>query len=239
MGLQMELTQDYAEMSARCAHAMVALVRAKPDACIVLATGHSPLEAYRLFVREVLARQIDVSGITWIKLDEWVGVPKENPSTCEYFLRQEILEPLRIDEARFLSFDPLCADPLQECARVEAAIAALEGIDLAILGVGMNGHLGLNEPAESLDCRVHSTALSSHTLGHAMLKKADSPIQQGMTLGLSALFQAKQVLLLASGGRKVLAMQALASSEISPTMPVTFLKLHPHALCWIDGTMPL
>lgn len=95
--LNMIECENYREMSSRCAEELLLLVERNPRAKIILATGNSPLLTYRLFVKEIIHKQINISEVTWIKLDEWAGLPEENPATCEYFINKEILSPLNIN----------------------------------------------------------------------------------------------------------------------------------------------
>ena len=150
----MTLCENYEGMSRLAADILYQTVTRNPQAVIVLATGHSPLSAYRFFVERVKVEGTDLSGVTFVKLDEWMGLQPDDPATCEYFLRKELLEPLGIREEQFLHFDPT-GDGEAECAGFEKAYRALPSPDLVILGIGKNGHLGLNEPADFLAAGAH------------------------------------------------------------------------------------
>ncbi len=220
---------SYEAMSAACAAEMAALLKQKPDARLVLATGRSPKLAYALFVRQARAEGIDVSRAKWIKLDEWLGIPGDHPATCQAFLQEALFAPLGITDDHILAFDPLCADPEAECRRVSAAYAALGGADLCILGVGRNGHLGLNEPGDALRPFAHAVELSEKTLGHAMLTETGATAARGLTLGMAELLQSRRALLLVTGAEKEAAVAAIKAGEITPRVPATFLHLHANA----------
>ena len=148
-------TRDYAELSRQTADRMYRTVKENPKAVLVLATGGSPRLAYRLFCEKIIREEVDLSGVTFVKLDEWLGLSATDEATCEVFLRQELLDPLGIGEEQFLHVDPEAPDVQAECARFQAAYDALPQVDLVILGIGKNGHLGLNEPGDSLTCHTH------------------------------------------------------------------------------------
>lgn len=221
-------------MSESASELLLALIQRKPDAVICLATGASPLKTYQRFIEKVKAQHTDISRVTFVKLDEWVGLTPDNPATCEYFLQQEILQPLGISKENYISFAPEKADE-QECKRVTDQISARGGIDLCVLGIGKNGHLGLNEPGESLRVSCHITPLDSLTQQHEMLKQAGVCVKQGITLGLKDILAAKSVMLLAIGEGKKAAFEAFRQRNVSTSLPASFLWLHPDVSCLYHG----
>jgi len=237
MPLRFVESLSYAEMSECCAARMADVVRQNPAAAMILATGHSPQLSYRRFVEKVQAEQIDTSRLNIIKLDEWVGPEKDDPSTCEAFLIQEILRPLDITENRYLSFDPACPDPDDECARTAAMLRAQKGADLAIVGIGRNGHVGLNEPNEVLSVDAHVAALAPQTREHAMLANARREITLGMTLGFGELFMANEILLLATGAGKAPVVRYLREGKVNTQIPASLLHLHRNATCCVDRSI--
>jgi galactosamine-6-phosphate isomerase len=232
----MEWVASYEALSERCARVLAQTVLLVPDAKVALATGFSPRGAYALFVEMVKEQRLDVSRVIWIKLDEWVGLPPENEATCEAFLSKALLDPLGIAPQNLLGMHPLCGDPQAECDRVSREIARLGGIDLVILGVGINGHLGLNEPGESLPATAHVTVLAPQSAAHAMLTGASNPVTHGMTLGLAELLAARRALLLATGEGKEEAVNYLRKGLISTRWPVSMLHLHADAMCLADAS---
>lgn len=225
----------YEQMSQQCADALVALVQKNPKAKIVVPTGYSPLLTYRLFVQQVLEKQIDTSGITWIKLDEWAGLPPENPATCDYFIRKEILDPLQVKDSQYLAFNALAPDPAQECARIQECLDQLGEIDVSIVGVGRNGHVGLNEPGQTIPLGPHTMDLTPKTKEHAMLKEAgEQQVTQGLTLGMDNILSAKTLFVLATGGEKQLPFRQMESGVLSLENPVSLLNLHGNGFCYVD-----
>lgn len=229
-GILFQPFSDYNALSEAASNALLALIKRKPDAVVCLATGATPLLTYQYFVEKVKAQQIDITQLTIVKLDEWVGLTPDDPATCEHFLQKQVLQPLGISGQQYISFAPDQADE-KECKRVTDRIAERGGLDLCLLGIGKNGHLGLNEPGESLEPGCHITHLDWQTQQHAMLKQAAAPVRQGITLGLQDILAAKEVLLLISGDGKQDAFSQLCLRKVSTTHPASFLWLHPKVNC--------
>lgn len=230
---EMELLKfkNYQSLSEAASEKLVTLIRRKPDAIICMATGATPLLTYRLFVEKVKAQKVDVSQATFVKLDEWIGLSADHPATCEFFLRQQILQPLAISPERYISF--ACGEiNEQECTRVVKQIAQCGGLDLCLLGIGRNGHLGLNEPDDALEPGCHITCLDERTRQHDMLKQASIPVNRGITLGLRDILAAKEVLLLVSGNGKQDVFNTFRKKKVTASVPASFLWLHPHAACF-------
>lgn len=199
-----------------------------PEPHFVLATGGSPLGLYRELARR--GRRWDRAWVT--KLDEWVGLPPTDPTTCEAHLHREVLDPLRVSEERYLAFDGLAPDPEAECERVARALSERPPVDLAILGIGRNGHLGLNEPAPALTPGCHVAALAPTTRAHPMLDRAAHRPTQGLTLGIADLLAARRILLIVSGEGKEEAFRSLVAGGVSTALPASFLHLHPDVVCF-------
>lgn len=228
------LKENYEQMSREAAGVIRRVVEKNPEAVIVAATGHSPLGAYRMFAEAVKRDGVDISGVTFVKLDEWLGLKAEDEATCEFFIRKEIVEPLGVREEKYLHFSPEAEDAEAECARVEKAYGELPGVDLVILGIGMNGHLGLNEPGEVLQGSAHVVDLDAKTKGHEMLSHTRQPVSRGITLGMENLFRGEKILLLADGKEKEKGLSCYLQDEITTQVPVSFLKLHPDCTCIVN-----
>lgn len=226
--------ENYQEMSLEAAEVMCSVIKDNPKAVIVLATGHSPLLAYRIFVEMVRDNGLDLSAVTFIKLDEWAGLSAENRATCEYFLQKEILKPLGIPSENYLGFRMQVEDLQAECKRIEDEYARLQRIDLVILGIGKNGHLGLNEPGDLLIGPAHSIGLDEKTKTHEMLSHSEQTVNQGITLGMRNIFRGVQILLLADGADKEEGLRTLFSDVITTRCPVSLLRLHPNCNCIIN-----
>ncbi|WP_434638560.1 galactosamine-6-phosphate isomerase [Klebsiella sp. I138] len=223
-------SRDYRALSESASDHLIALIHRKPDALICLATGATPLLTYQLFVEKVKSQKVDVSRVTFVELDEWVGLSPDNPATCNVFLQKHILQPLAITDERYISFASDRADE-QECQRVVEHIARHGGLDLCLLGIGKNGHLGLNEPGDALVPSSHIALLDAGTRQHDMLKQASVPVDRGITLGLRDILAAKEILLLVAGDGKQQAFHAFREGKVTTQIPASFLWLHPRTIC--------
>lgn len=225
--------QSYEEMSQLCAKELVLLVKSNPKAKIILATGASPLLAYRLFVKEIIKDQINVSEVTWIKLDEWAGLTFENPATCEYYIRREILDPLHVQQEKYISFGVCGNDLEEECTRIEKRLKELGRIDAAVVGIGRNGHIGLNEPADELCVGIHTVKLDAMTKKHSMLKDTNE-VEYGITLGIDNILSSVRVIVLATGEGKSDVYKKMLEKKVLTEVPATFMHLHSNLCCYKD-----
>ncbi len=231
------------ELDSAAAAAMIAALREKPDSLFCLATGSSPEGAYALFVRRAIEEGLPVDRLRVVKLDEWCGIDGADPATCERFLRDRVIAPLKIDENRYISFDGGAADPEAECARVRAELQEAGPIDICVLGLGRNGHLGLNEPGSFLETGPHVALLAEKTRMHPMLAGRDGartdgsgiPPDRGMTLGIGDILNSRIILFLVSGSGKEDAWDGFRSGKISTMHPSSFLHLHPGLTCIHEG----
>ncbi len=214
---------------------MLHAIRQKPSATICVASGHSPARTYHLFVEQVISEGVDVSQVTWIGLDEWVGIAATNPGSCQHALRQQLLGPLGIEESKIHFFDAAPDQLEAACAHMDNVIAAAGGIDFMVLGVGPNGHLGLNEPGTPPHLLSHVSQLSPETIQTGQKYfSTHTVLSQGITLGLGHVLAARTLLVIAQGPGKQAAIQRALVGEISPTSPASFLQQHPHAWVLLD-----
>lgn len=228
------ITESYESMSEAASEVLVNCLTQKPDALFCIATGSSPTEAYRLFIEKVNAKHIDTSKMRIIKLDEWKGLTKDNPATCEYYVREHILKPLNIPEDRYIAFDPMEENAEYECERIANLIKENGGIDCCILGLGRNGHLGLNEPCDKLDPFVHKAVLDKKTQTHSMLTSNNQTVSEGYTIGLKDILESKEVLFMVTGADKQEAYETPQEKIITNKQPANYLWLHNNTHCIVD-----
>jgi galactosamine-6-phosphate isomerase len=222
---------DYESLSQHAAAWLAERCADRPSALLCLAAGSTPSRTYQLFAER--ARSSAANQLRFIKLDEWGGLPMSSSATCEQQLRRELIEPLGADP-RYIAFASSPPDPAAECARIADWLAANGPIDAAILGLGLNGHLGFNEPAAALAPHAHVAELSGASLGHVMIQgSADQP-RYGLTLGMADLLQAREVLLLVSGAAKRAPLARLLGGGISTDFPTSLLHLHPRVTLLCD-----
>ncbi len=215
----------FEQISQACALLMVKQVVEKPDTSFCLATGGSPLEAYRIFVKMVIAQHVDISKVVFIKLDEWDGLAMSNPATCDYFLQKELYQPLNVQPEQIISFNSMSSNPAAEAKRIAALVEKRTPIDVSILGIGRNGHLGLNEPAPILQPHAHVANIAALTAEHAMLRENNETVTRGLTLGMVDLIKSRHVVMMVTGTGKEEAFEGMCQDGISTENPSTFLKL--------------
>lgn len=224
--------KDYEAMSKQGAELLIELMRKKADAIICLATGGSPKRMYEILAQAINEERIDLSHMTFVKLDEWYGLSKDDPSTCTSFLNTYFFDLLDQKKLTIIGMESDQA-ATQECDKMNAFLKA-HTIDCMILGLGMDAHLGLNEPNDYLTLEAHHAQLNEQTKTHDMAK--GKQLTSGLTIGMEGIFQAKHILMLVSGPRKEAAYQAFMSKRITTKAPCSFLWLHPHCTTIIDHT---
>jgi galactosamine-6-phosphate isomerase len=213
---------------------MIAELKRRPDLLLCASAGGTPTMAYeRLAARRTrqpsLFRKMRV-----LQIDEWGGLPRENPASCEGDLQAKLLEPLGIGDERYRGFASDAADAPGECRRIARWLARNGPIDLCLLGLGVNGHVAMNEPAAMLTPHAHVARLARSSLKHAMLQPLKRKPRYGLTLGLGDILSSRKILLLASGPNKQAALKRLLEPCVSPRFPASLLWLHPHVTVLCD-----
>ena len=226
--------QDVARTLAR---RVAAAVRANPRIVLGLPTGRTPLLFYEEMVRLHADEDVDFSHVTTFNLDEFVGIPADHPGSYRTFMRRFLFEHVNVDPARTHFLDGAAADLEAECDRYEDAIEAAGGIDLQILGIGTNGHLGFNEPGPELEARTHKVTLRPETRrSNAALfggDPADVP-SQALSMGMGTILQARKAVLLATGESKAGCVERVVRGPITTALPASMLQLHRDAELMLD-----
>lgn len=218
------------EFSRAAADHVAALIARKPDAAIALPTGHTPLGLYAEWVARVAAGRLSVKRARFFNLDDYIAVDAAHPLSYARFLRENFLTPAGVPEEHIRLLRGDAADLTAECRDYEAAIAACGGLDLAILGLGTNGHIGFNEPGSDWSAPTQVVTLSQETRAtHVAQTESKFAIpESGITVGISTIVAAREILLLVAGGAKAKALAAFKRGIPDPMWPVTALLTHPH-----------
>ncbi|MCX4669850.1 glucosamine-6-phosphate deaminase [Streptomyces sp. NBC_01381] len=219
------------------AEAMAALVRRKPDALLGVATGSTPLPIYEALAAKVASGAVDASRARICQLDEYVGLPAGHPESYRSVVLREVVEPLRLSEASFMGPDGSAEDVQAACDAYDEALAAAGGVDLQLLGIGTDGHIGFNEPCSSLASRTRIKTLTEQTrVDNARF--FDGDIEQVphhvMTQGIGTILEARHLVLLATGEGKADAVAATVEGPVAAVVPASALQLHPHATVVVD-----
>jgi galactosamine-6-phosphate isomerase len=227
--------RNYEELSAYAANEIANAIRENPTITLCMASGHTPALTAELLAKQLLAEKIDYSQITFLGLDEWVGLPKENEGSCHYFFRTKLFEPLQLQSSQYFLFDAMADDLGAACKKMDSIIADKGGIDIMLVGIGMNGHIGFNEPGTPFNKLCHIAELddTTKTVGQKYFKEK-TVLHQGITIGLGHLMNAKKVFLKADGKRKAGVIQKTVEGEITESFPASIMQQHANGFVIID-----
>lgn len=225
---------DYESLSRRAVAWLVERLRERPASVVCLASGATPLRTYELLAERGAVEPALVARCRLLKLDEWGGLAMSDPATCEHQLCTTLVTPLGAVD-RYIAFESQPGDPAAECSRIAGWLDQNGPIDVCVLGLGINGHLGFNEPADFLEPHAHVAQLSESSLAHAMLRQSQGRPTFGLTLGMADLLQSREVLLLVSGATKRDPMKRLLAGRISTDFPASLLHLHPRVTLLADA----
>ncbi len=220
--------KDEFEMSRKAANIISAQIILKPDSVLGLATGSSPVGIYQQLIDWYEKGDLDFSQVYAVNLDEYKGLGPDNEQSYARFMKDILFDHINIDPLSCFIEDGLAEDPEEECARYNELIRGLGGIDLQLLGIGKNAHIGFNEPGDSLEKDTHIVALKESTIqaNSRFFDKIEDVPKYAYTMGIRAIMQARSIVLVANGEEKADAVYKCILGEISPAAPASFLQLH-------------
>lgn len=233
--MSLQIFPDYSSLSLHVAETIVMHLKQEPESVLCLAAGDTPRLAYTQFVQAVRRERMDISKCTFVGLDEWIGIPPGNEGSCHYFLKNNLFQPLSISPDQVHLFNALTKDVRGECAKMDAVIRDKGGIDFMLVGVGMNGHIGFNEPGVSITHYSHVVDLDETTqsVGQKYFKES-TKLLKGITLGLQHLLESRKVIVMASGGKKAGIMQKALEGPVTTAVPASIIRQHPHGFTMLD-----
>lgn len=220
--------KDYEDMSRKAANIISAQVIMKPDCVLGLATGSTPIGLYKELVEGYEKGDLDFSEVKTVNLDEYRGLNRENDQSYYYFMHDNLFDHINIPEENTHLPNGMEPDSEKECARYTKLIQSMGGVDLQLLGIGNNGHIGFNEPSESFDKEVHCVNLTQSTIeaNKRFFASADDVPKQAYTMGIKTIMQAKKILIVANGEGKADIVRDAFFGPITPQVPASVLQLH-------------
>lgn len=220
--------KDYTQMSRMAANIISAQVILKPDCILGLATGSTPIGTYDQLIEWYKKGDVDFSQVTTINLDEYKGLSPENDQSYRYFMNTHLFDHVNIDKSRTFVPNGLEADSEKACSDYDQIIARSGGIDLQLLGLGNNGHIGFNEPDEAFAKGTHCVSLTQSTIdanARFFASLEDVP-KEAYTMGIRTIMQAKKVLVVVNGRQKADIVKEAFFGPVTPKVPASILQLH-------------
>lgn len=230
-------TENYKEMSKKAAGLIAAQVIMKPDCVLGLATGSTPVGIYQALIRKYENGELDFSGITTVNLDEYKGLPGSHEQSYRYFMNHNLFDHINIEKNRTHVPIGLVEDAAEECSRYEALIEEQGGVDLQLLGLGHNGHIGFNEPADQFEKTTHCVTLQESTIeaNKRFFASADEVPKQAYTMGIGTIMKAKKILVVVSGADKAMIVKQAFTGPVTPKVPASILQMHPDVTVICDA----
>ncbi|AOT72616.1 glucosamine-6-phosphate deaminase [Geosporobacter ferrireducens] len=221
--------KDYNEMIERAGEYMKLQVREKKDSVLGLATGRTMVGVYERLIEHYKNKDISFRDVITFNLDEYYPITRENPSSYYQYMMEHLFRHTDINTENIHIPDGSTTDPLEECKSYDKKIEAVGGIDLQLLGIGRNGHIGFNEPKPVLELNTHLTDLDETTIedNASAFSSREAMPQQAITLGIKKIMEAKKIILLANGREKSEALRKMTRKEVDPRWPASILQLHP------------
>lgn len=220
--------KDYKDMSRKAANIISAQVIMKPNCVLGLATGSTPIGTYDQLVEWYNKGDLDFSEVTTVNLDEYKGLPRTNDQSYYYFMHQHLFDRVNIDPERTNVPNGMEPDAEKECGRYEELIRSLGGVDLQLLGLGHNGHIGFNESGEAFEKETHCVDLTESTIeaNKRFFASADDVPKQAYTMGIKTIMQAKKILIVVNGENKADIVERAFFGPVTPEVPASILQLH-------------
>ena len=228
--------KDYADMSRKAANYLSAQIIMKPNAVIGLATGETPIGTYNQLVDWYEKGDIDFSEARTVNLDEYKGLPVEHEQSYRYFMNKYLFDRINIKKENTHLPNGMAIDDDTECERYENVIKSVGGIDMQLLGIGLNGHIGFNEPGESFEKTTHCVELTQSTIdaNSRLFHEGEKVPEKAFSMGIKSIMQSKQILLIANGEKKAQIVKDAFFGPVTPKIPASILQLHNNLTVIVD-----
>jgi glucosamine-6-phosphate isomerase len=229
------IRKTYDEMSAAAADIVLDQVARKPESIFCFPSGDSPTGMLGILVKRIREGKANFSKAKFVGLDEWVGMDRTEPGSCQHYMYEKFFDPAGLTPNQIIFFNPKAKDLTAECKKVDEFILSNGGIDVIVVGVGLNGHLGLNEPGSSFQNYCHVVDLEESTKNVAQKYFSESTVlKQGITLGLKHITEAKTTIVIASGEKKSGIIQKIVEGPVTEQVPGSIMQTLDHGLIILD-----
>jgi glucosamine-6-phosphate isomerase len=234
--MELKTFPDHSSLSNEVALELIAAVKAKPDLLLCLASGDTPLLSYIKTIGLVKKEGIDFSKVRFVALDEWVGIPPDSKGSCNHFLRDHLFQHLPILKENIRLFDAMAVNLQEECRLTDQFILKNGPVDFMVVGIGMNGHIGFNEPgiADNLVSHVINLDEMTKAVGQKYFPGATA-LTKGITLGFGHIMRARKVIMVANGKHKAEIVASAVEQEITTDIPASLLRRHRNSYFFIDS----
>ena len=235
--MEVIVKKNYEEMSKAAATLFAAEIMENPKTILGMATGSTPVGLYKELVKMYEAGDLDFSQVTTFNLDEYIGLAPEHDQSYHYFMHDHFFDHVNIDPSRINLPNGMEPDEKKECARYDAVLRSVGDVDIQLLGIGRNGHIGFNEPGEAFELETHCVDLTPATIEankRFFDGNEDLVPKQAYTMGIKTIMQARKVLVVANGLAKAKAVKAVVSGPVTPECPGSILQMHPDCILVAD-----
>jgi glucosamine-6-phosphate deaminase len=235
--LKILCAKDYSDMSRKAANLISAQVLMKPNAVLGLATGSTPIGTYDQLIDWYKKGDLDFSQVTTINLDEYCGIRRDNPQSYWYFMHQHFFDHINLPSESIHLPDGSNPDAVQACQDYNDTIHRIGGIDLQLLGLGPDGHIGFNEPGTAFELETHCVALAQSTIeaNKRFFRSIDEVPRHAYTMGIKTIMQAQKVLMVVSGSAKASIVRKAFFGPVTPQVPASILQMHPDFTLVLDA----
>ena len=225
-------TKNYDEMSRKAANIVSAHVILNPACVLGLATGSTPIGMYKQLIDWYNKGDLDFSQVKSVNLDEYVGLAPTHDQSYRYFMQHNLFDHVNIDPANTNVPNGLASDPEAECERYNQVIRSMGGIDIQVLGMGHNGHIGFNEPGQAFELETHVVNLTDRTIeaNARFFASKDEVPKRAITMGIKSIMQARQILVVVSGEDKADIVKKAFFGPVEPQVPASILQMHPNVV---------
>ena len=227
--------KNYQSLSEFAASEITNAIKNDPSIVLCFASGDTPKLTVELLVKKIQDEKIEHSQLTFIGLDEWVGLSPSNTGSCHYFFKSKLIDPLQLQASQYFLFNALATDLQNECVKMDEFIKEKNGIDIMLVGIGMNGHIGFNEPGTSFENYSHVIELDevTKTVGKKYFTETVT-LTKGITIGFKHLLNTKKVFLMANGAKKAEVIQKAVEGPVSENFPASVMQKHENGFVIID-----